>query len=156
MDLLFRVKQSCMRSNGRATTAGRIRGRLLVIFMSMLSWFYSYHLCLLIWDYRDCPRLCIDYWNRQENIPIPKNVPRQHQQRPSSSSSQTIQSYIQRLQKYNIDNNSLVPYYRKQGYRLSYDLDYPTAETDWKKELRVIHFVQRVKSTDQILAYVSW
>lgn len=121
-----------------------------------VSCFHSCYKRLLIYGlYRDCPQLCIDYWNKQENTPIPKNVPRQKQQQKQQSSHNT-RSYIERLQKYNIDNNSLVPYYRKQGYRLSYDLDFPTPSTDWKKELRVIHFVQRVKSTDQILAYVSW
>ncbi|KAI7885699.1 hypothetical protein K492DRAFT_234025 [Lichtheimia hyalospora FSU 10163] len=104
--------------------------------------------------HEDCPELCLAYWSKQKNTPIPKNVPRsRNHQQPLTA---TKKSYMDLLQKYNIDNDSLVPFFRKQGYRLSYDLDFPTKTTNWKKELRAIHFVQRVKSTDQMLAYVSW
>ncbi|KAI9311665.1 hypothetical protein BX666DRAFT_1881535 [Dichotomocladium elegans] len=102
--------------------------------------------------HKSCPKLCAAYW-LQKNITVPINVPLipHPPQVPAA-----LRRFADRLKENNIDENSIIPTYRNQGFQLAYGRNYPKPDTVWEKELRAIHFIHKITGTDQALAYVSW
>ncbi|KAI8148797.1 hypothetical protein BJV82DRAFT_589677 [Fennellomyces sp. T-0311] len=109
--------------------------------------------------HEDCPKMCIDYWSKHEPRPInapTSSSPAGQRKPPSTPQPARKCPYAVRLDKYNITNADLYQKMQDEGFVIAYGGGYPNKGTNWAMEMRQIHLIQRVKGTDQILAYVSW
>lgn len=145
-----------MRSNGRGTMTRTILGNrrvgstskwpLLLIRAILTS-------ASLFFFRRDCPELVQEYWagnpNKPDNLPNAKK--RKHDDSDASDTSPVEERFGLAFEE-----EDLLPRMRKEGYRVARHSPFPTNLTDWNLELRAIHTVQRIKRTDQLVAYVSW
>ncbi|KAI9493415.1 hypothetical protein BDB00DRAFT_787920 [Zychaea mexicana] len=109
--------------------------------------------------HEDCLKLCASYWakhkERPKNAPTVTSIAKEQQQKEPES-SKPEDKYLTRLRKNNITDDNLYQPLRNQGFKIAYGTEFPTATTDWAREMRQIHVLQPVVGTDQILAYVSW
>ncbi|ORY94937.1 hypothetical protein BCR43DRAFT_337443 [Syncephalastrum racemosum] len=109
--------------------------------------------------HQDCPELVQEYWANKPNKPcnLPKIKKRKRNELDESDESDTSDaSPIEERFGLAFEEQDLLPRMRKEGYRVARFSPFPTNLTDWNLELRAIHTVQRIKRTDQLVAYVSW